>query len=114
MKPFLIITTKQAIYKVNIEEIVYIERFERKLLISTDKESFEYYEKIENVEPLLNEDFYKCHARFIVNLKKVTGVRDQTIFFSNDEMVYVGRNNFVKIKKAYYAFLVGLSAFQVQ
>lgn len=99
-----IICGKEAA-KVRVSDILMIEREKRKLHVVTEGKSYAYYEKIQNVEPMLDGRFYPCLKGCYINLDHVTEMSNQTITFDNGIAYNLGRENFIKAKQTYAVYL---------
>ena len=108
MEKYIPIITKQYSCKVSVDDIVYIRQHEKKLDIVTEAESYSYYEKMDNVIDCLDDRFYRVMKRLVVNLDKVTMVREQQIHFDKGGEIYLGKDNYIKAKQRYTAHLRGL------
>ncbi|MGF6376200.1 DNA-binding LytR/AlgR family response regulator [Clostridiales Family XIII bacterium PM5-7] len=99
-----IICGKEAA-KVKVSDILMIERENRKLHVITQDKAYAYYEKIQNVEPMLDGRFYPCLKGCYINLDHVTGMANQTITFDNGTEYNLGKENFIKAKQTYVVYL---------
>lgn len=82
--------------------IKYIQKDGMKLVFSTDTRTYEVYNSFNKVEPLLPQQFIRCHKSYIVNLDKISNVdfSTNTISFNNNETCYIGpkyKNNFKEV-----------------
>ena len=105
MEKYILVLTSNIAAKVKVKDIVYIERDKRKLRLVTDLEEYEYYEKIENIETLLDGRFFPCLKGCYINLEKVVSMRDQKITFEGGQILYLGRENFLKTMQYYKIYL---------
>ena len=102
---YILVLTSNIAARVKISDIVFVERDKRKIRIVTDLEVYEYYEKIENVEPLLDGRFFPCLKGCYINLEKDVSMRDQKITFDGGQVLYLGRENFIKTMQYYKIYL---------
>lgn len=102
---YVLVLTQSVAARINIEDIVFIERDRRKIRIVTNMEEYEYYEKMENIEPLLDGRFFPCLRGCYINLEKVVSMREQRITFEGGHTVYLGRENFLKTLQYYKIYL---------
>lgn len=102
---YILILTQAVAARIRITDIAFIERDKRKIRIVTDLEEYEYYEKLENLEPLLDRRFFPCLKGCYINLEKVVSMRDQKITFEGGQVLYLGRENFVKTLQHYKIYL---------
>ena len=105
---YLIIENGKNVAKVNLKDIMYIERYLRKLRVVTAKEVYEYYEHLEKVLPILTSNFYPCLQGCYVNFDWVNAMREQRIIFENEQCIYLGRANFVKTRQAFKKYLINM------
>ena len=99
-----IITGKYSV-KLKIDEIVSIEQQLRKVVITTNEKCYSYYGKISNIDKYLDLRFYHCLSRLIINFDKVKEMRAQVIYFENGGFYYIGKNNYIKTRQTYSAYL---------
>lgn len=98
--------------RVRLSDVVLIERKNRKLHVVTEERSFDYYEKIENVEPILDGRFYPCLKGCYINMERVAAMTEQSIYFDNGAHFELGRDNFIKAKRNYKHYLQKKAEFQ--
>lgn len=91
--------------RVKVSDVVLIERTRRKLLVVTENREYNYYEKLENVESLLDSRFYPCLKGCYINLEHVSQMSEQCIYFDNGYSYNLGRANYSKAKQKYKGFL---------
>ena len=100
----ILVKTGAIVEKVPTEEVVAVQRDGRKLHIVSDNKDYVYYQKMDNVEPKLSDNFYRCHGGCYINLDKVRLMEEQEIFFYNGYSIYLGRTNFIKAKQYFYKY----------
>lgn len=105
MGDYIVILTSNLAARIKTSDIVYIERDKRKIRVVTDTEAYEYYEKVENIEPYLDRRFFPCLKGCYINLEKVVSMRGQKITFEGGQVIYLGRENFVKTMQYYKIYL---------
>lgn len=91
--------------RVKVSDIIMVERNRRKLHVVTDEKEYEYYEKIENVELLLDGRFYPCLKGCYINFERVSHMEDQRIYFDNGHFFDLGRENYIRTKQKYRGYL---------
>lgn len=68
-EPFITINNDNGRYKVLLKSIGYIETYNRKLLVHTEKENIVSYKKLKDMEAELSDfGFSRCHSAYLVNL----------------------------------------------
>lgn len=91
--------------KVKVSDVVMVIKDKRKLHIVTDGKEYDFYERIEHVEPFLDSRFFCCLKGCYINLEKVVSMTDQTIYFDNGFTFGLGRQNFIKTRQRYKLYL---------
>lgn len=105
MEKYIPLVTKHCVRKILLDEIVYIMKKTRKIMIVTDTEIYEYYGKLEQVSQVLDRRFFACLNSCIINLDKVMRMENQIIYMTNGEPVPMGRDRFIRAKQYYTAYL---------
>lgn len=96
--PNLIITTKGKHITVNLEDIVYAEVFDRKVIIHTMDSDIEYYGKMKELEKRAGNEFYRPHRAYLVNFNFITKYDATTIYLKKGQALMAKQNyrDFVK------------------
>ena len=105
MEKYVPLVTKQCVRKILLDEIVYIMKKSRKIEIVTEQERYEFYERMDAVVPLLDRRFYPCLQNCMINLDKVSRMEQQVIYLVNGDSIPMGRDNFVRTRQQYVAYL---------
>ena len=105
---YLCIRNQKILRKVYISEINYIVQSQRKLTVSAQKGDYEYYDKISNIEVLLDEEFYQVLKYAYINLSRVEAMYDQCIEFCDGKKFYVGRTSFTAAKLRFMRYLLNI------
>jgi len=102
----IIAKTSNSSYKVYLKDIIYIESNQRKIIIHTNYDLIEYYYKISDLEnELLEDNFFRCHKSYIINLKYVHSFDSTFITLENSEKVYVSKYKLTDFSKAFMYYL---------
>ncbi len=105
-KNYIIIKNKSNTYKINSNEITYIEVQKKDMLIHTINKNFQVKYSLEKVEKDLNIDtFVRCHKSFIVNLSYVENIKSNIAILESGEEVAVSRYRYKDIKTKFLKFL---------
>lgn len=73
----MIIQTQKTVYKVNIDDIYYIQTHPTKahtVQIVTEKASFNMLQNLSNLENQCGETLMRCHRNCLVNLDKLKSI----------------------------------------
>ena len=77
---YLMINNGGVHIKVTIDDIVYAEVFNRKVVIHKLNETIEYYGKMSDLEALAGESFFRPHRAYLINFKYVEKYDATTIY----------------------------------
>ena len=102
---YILVLASNVAARIRTGDIVYVERNKRKLRIVTEQDEYEYYESIESIKPLLDSRFFPCLKGCYINLEKVVSMRDQKITFEGGQVLYLGRENFLKTMQYFKLYL---------
>ena len=85
--------------KVMIEDIVYAEVFNRKIVIHKMNDTIEYYGKLSDLEALAGENFFRPHRAYLINFKYVVKYDATTIYLETGSVLMAKQNYPVFVKK---------------
>lgn len=89
--------------KVLIEDIIYAEVFNRKIIIHKRNEDIEYYGKMKELEKLAGEDFFRTHRGYLVHLKYVEKYDASTVYLEKGTAL-MAKQNYPKFVKSYLKY----------
>lgn len=93
---------------VSLSHICYCEVIDRKVYIHTDTgETIDYYFKIEKLEALLTQDFFRCHRSYLVNLGYVRGFENGMAFLADYGAIPVSRSRQREFTQAVLQYMKG-------
>ncbi len=105
MEGTLTIHVSGKCYAIPFDEIVYMEKDLRKIIIHTAKGNISFYGRYCNVMPLLDERFANCHRSYVLNMNEIRCLSEEVIVMSNDDTVCFGTKCFQRLKRAYEAYI---------
>lgn len=96
--PSLMVTARGEHITIFLEDIVYAEVFDRKIMIHTMDADIEYYGKMKDLEKKAGEDFYRPHRAYLVNFNFIRKYDATTIYLKKGQALMAKRNyqDFVK------------------
>ena len=96
--PNLVITTGGKHITVNLEDVVYAEVFDRKVILHTMDADIEYYGKMKELEEKMGDEFYRTHRSFLVNFSFIRKYDATTIYLERGQVLMAKQNyqGFVK------------------
>lgn len=81
-------------HKIDVDEIIYVSSWRRKITIHTKYGKFDTYKRLDEFLKLsLAKNFLKIHKSFAINKKHITGYHYEYIVVSNGEKLYISRNH---------------------
>ena len=103
---FILIENKNETYKINIEEITYIEIQRKNMSIHTESKVYETKMTMDKIEKeLKNHNFYRCHKSFLVNIDYVENIKQYVAILDDKEEVPVSRHRFKDFKHKFLSSL---------
>lgn len=96
--PCLMITVRGKHIAVKLEDIVYAEVFNRKVIIHTLDSDIEYYGKMKELEEKAGADFYRPHRAYLVNFNYIQKYDSASIYLEKGQALMAKQNyhDFVK------------------
>ncbi|MFI3211145.1 MAG: LytTR family DNA-binding domain-containing protein [Peptostreptococcaceae bacterium] len=95
---YLTINDKSKLIKVKLDDILYIETSsKRELIIHTIDRHETIKISMRKIEKLLNQNFFRCHNSFIVNLEKVSRI-DLLDIYINNNIIPISKHRIKELK----------------
>ena len=101
--PNLIITVGGEHIIVNIEDIIYAEVFNRKIILHTIHTDIEYYGKMKELEAKAGDDFYRPHRAYLVNFNYIRKYDAATIYLKKGQ-VLMAKQKYKEFVKCYLRY----------
>ena len=80
---FLTIANKQGVFRIALQDILFLEKSRRLILIHTaDGEIYKTYGKFSDFEDSLKSLYFQCHTSYIVNFRFVSEMTDRKFLVS--------------------------------
>lgn len=102
---FLLIKSGGAHRRIPVEDILYVENNGRKVIVHTGKEKLEYYERMNHLEEVLGEGFYRCHRGYLVAFSAISGYDNTSITVNTGDKIYLAKQKYSEFVKLYCRFL---------
>lgn len=99
----IVLMVKGVHVKVSIEDIIYAEVFNRKVIIHKLNEDIEYYGKMKELEKAAGEDFFRPHRAYLVNFKYVEKYNSSTIYLEKGTAL-MSKEKFPEFVKRYLKY----------
>ena len=92
--------------KVLLDDIIYAEVFNRKVMLHTTQEDIEYYGKLTALSEQAGADFYRTHRAYLVNLKYVEKYTATTIWLERGTAL-ISKKQFPGFVRRYMQYISG-------
>lgn len=102
-KRYLMINNRGVHTKVMLDEIVYAEVFNRKIVIHKLNETIEYYGKLSDLEELAGDDFFRPHRAYLINFRFVEKYDANTVYLEKGN-VLMAKQNYPEFVKRYMKY----------
>ena len=89
--------------KVMLEDIVYAEVFNRKVVIHKMNDEIEYYGKLSDLEALAGDSFFRPHRAYLINFKYVEKYNATTVYLEKGT-VLMAKQNYPEFVKKYMKY----------
>lgn len=101
----LLIKSNGRFLRIPIETIYYGENDGRKITLHTKGGMFSYYEKMEELEQKLGEDFFRSHRGYLVHLQEVAAYDRTSITLKCGDTVFLAKQKYNDFVAAYMNYL---------
>ena len=101
--PSLMITTGGEHITVNLEDIVYAEVFDRKVILHMMDADIEYYGKMRELEEKAGDEFYRTHRSFLVNFGYIRKYDATTVYLRKGQAL-MAKQNYQGFVKSYLRY----------
>lgn len=101
--PSLIVTTGGKHIAVDLEDIIYAEVFDRKVILHTIHMDIEYYGKMKELEAKAGENFYRPHRAYLVNFNYIRKYDATTIYLEKGQAL-MAKQNYKEFVKSYLRY----------
>lgn len=104
MKKFAV-KTKNRIYVIEFENVVFFEKELRKIIIHTKAGNIEFYGSFTELIQHLDDRFLFCHRSYIINMDEIIVMGEGKIYVSSNECIFFGRETYRKARKEFQRYL---------
>lgn len=101
----IIVSAKGIHTRVFVDEIIYAEVFNRKIVIYTQGNVIEYYGKLSDLQKMVGEDFFRPHRAYLINMKYVEKYDACNIYLEKGQ-VLMAKQNYKNFVESYMKYLM--------
>lgn len=101
--PRLMVNIKGEHITVPLEDIVYAEVYNRKIILHTMDADIEYYGKMKELEKRAGDDFYRPHRAYLINFNFILKYDATTIYLKRGQAI-MAKQNYQDFVKCYLRF----------
>lgn len=103
-EPSIAIKTGTTTKKIYLYKIIYLEVFNRKVILYKTDGEVEFYGKLIELEDRLSEDFVRCHRAYIVNLRYVLKYSANSITLENGKSILMSKQRYADFVRKYLEY----------
>ena len=106
-KEYLIVKTCSMYTKIFLKDILYIESYNKKVVIhitDTKNQVVEVYAKMDEMEQMLKDTFFRCHRCYLVNMEKINLYDANTIQLVSGDRLILARKKYPDFVKKYLRY----------
>ena len=96
---------KQIFY---LDEILYLESRAHRTMIHTYEGEDVCHDKISDLEQRMGETFVRCHQSFLVNMRYIRRIENESFKLENGEEISISKRRYVETKERYFSYLNGI------
>lgn len=105
----LLFTVNKSIISIEYRNILYIAKSRNTCEITCKNKIYTIYDTLNNIEMKLNDNFYRCHQSYIVNLMNVYQYGNGNYIMRDGKEIPISRVNRKEAKKIFVKALRGMS-----
>lgn len=90
---------------VSIDELFFVESQNHKVMLHSIQGVFEYYAKISDLETQLEEDFFRIHKGYLLNLAYIDHYTKTEVVLKNGKILPISKYKYADFVKAYLRFM---------
>jgi len=100
----ILIKNGNLYHKVFLSDIFYVESRDKKVIINSVNGAVEYYGRMQEIENILGNTFFRCHRCYIVNMKHITQYNFNTIWVKNGDAIYLAQKRYSQFVNKFMMF----------
>lgn len=101
----LIIRTKRGIHVFAFEDILFMEKDLKRIIIHSSQGEVPFYGRFTDIMERLDERFLWCHRSYVINMDKIVWMEDNEIYIEGNFHVHMGNNTFRRARHIFSDYL---------
>lgn len=101
---YILIKSSRIQQRVYLKDIYYIESANKKVIIHTSAGTLESYGKMEELEQMTGDSFYRCHRCYLVNMEKISSYTADSIQVTNGERLILAQKKYSQFVRRYMKY----------
>ena len=85
--------------------VYYFESDLRKITIHEEKRSISVYQKLQDIESRLSDNFCRCHQSYIVNMDKISKITMRELYLYNGDIIPISRSRKEQVRDQLCTYL---------
>lgn len=103
---YYVFSFDNVIHRVPLDEIIYFESNLRIIIVKTFTREYRFYGKLTDVERQLSDkSFVRCHQSFIVNMRHIMQIDNNSITTTTNERITISRGKTQVIKEKFLDYV---------
>ena len=102
---YLLVKAEGGHRRIPVEDILYVENNGRKVILHMKAGCLEYYERMNHLQEVLGDGFYRCHRGYLVALSAISGYDHESITVGHGDKIYLAKQKYGEFVKVYCEFL---------
>jgi DNA-binding LytR/AlgR family response regulator len=98
-KRYTMITAEGSHIRLYLNDVIYAEVFDSKVIVHTVNEDISYYGKLTDLEKTAGEGFFRTHRAYLVNMKYIIRYDSSNVYFDHGKALMSKQNYPVFVKE---------------
>lgn len=105
-KNLFVVKSRDYLKVLNIEDILFFEAKDRKIIVVTKNGKFSFYNKMSNLENNFNKNlFIRCHRGFLINPEHIKEITSENVYLNYGYKIPISRLKISNVKSKFINYL---------
>lgn len=101
----IVVRDGAAMHKLYLKDIIYVESSSKKVVIHTTGKTVETYSRMQGMEELLGDTFFRCHRCYLVNMEHIESYRTDELRVTGGDRLFISKKKYAPFVKAYMQYI---------